>query len=337
MFLDLLLSKLLLWLVFSSHIQWPFRTSTPSQREIFSHSCYCGLFIWSFLSGPTQPPKMKYSLKSCYCVLFIWSLISGPAHPPKVKYSLKAVILACSVCSYVCFGLSGPAHPPKEKYSLKAIFVACSLCSYVCFGLPGPAHPPKEKYFLKLLLWLALSARMYVLAFHNKHTLPKWNILSSCYCDLLSLLICMYFPSRTSTLSQSEIFSDSCYYGLFAWNFLSGPEHPLKVKYSFKAVIVACRLSSYTVAYQDQYTLPKRNILSPSHYCGLLSLLVYSGLSGPAHPPKVKYSLKLLLWLALSASMYVLASQDQHTLPKWNILSSCYCDFLSLLIGIYWP
>ena len=111
---------------------------------------------------------------------------------------------------------------------------------------------------------------------------------------------------------------------------------------SFQAVIVAC---SYTVAFQDQHTLPKRNILSHSCYCGLLSLLVYSGLSGPAHPPKEKYSLsQLLLWLALSARIqwpfrtstpsqreifsltavivacslcsYTVAFQDQHTLPK---------------------
>ena len=49
---------------------------------------------------------------------------------------------------------------------------------------------------------------------------------------------------------------------------------------SFQAVIVAC---SYTVTFQDQHTLPKRNILSQSCYCGLFC---------------------------------VFAFQDQHTLPK---------------------
>ena len=40
----------------------------------------------------------------------------------------------------------------------------------------------------------------YVLAFQDQHTLPKWNILpQSCYC--------CYWPFRTSTPSQSEIFS----------------------------------------------------------------------------------------------------------------------------------
>ena len=144
----------------------------------------------------------------------------------------------------------------------KDVIVACSLCSYVCIGLPGPAHPPKVKYSLKLLLWLALSARMCVLACQDQHTLPKWNILSSCYCGLLSLLVCVYWPARTSTPSQSEIFSQSYFF-------------------------CECR--------------------------------------------------KMLLWLALSARMCVLACQDQHTLPKWNILSSCYCGLLSLLVCVYWP
>ena len=153
----------------------------------------------------------------------------------------------------------------------------------------------------------------------------------------------MYWPFKTSTHSQSKIFS-------------------------LKAVIVACSLCSYTVAFQDRHTLPKRNILSHSCYCGLLSLLVYSGLSGPAHPPKEKYSLKavivacsvylrfrtstpsqreifsqscycgLLVWSFLSgpahppkekyslnavivACSYGVSFQDQHTLPKRNILS----------------
>ena len=187
---------------------------------------------------------------------------------------------------------------------------ACSLFSLlVCICLSRPAHPPKVKYSLsQLLLWLALSARI------------QW-------------------PFRTSTPSQREIFSVT-------------------------AVIVACSLCSCVFAFQDQHTLPKRNILCHSCYCGLLSLLVYSGLSGPAHPPKEKYSLsQLLLWLALSAHVYwpfktstlsqreifsltavivacslcsyTVAFQDQHTLPKRNILShSCYCGLLSLLMCI---
>ena len=100
----------------------------------------------------------------------------------------------------------------------------------------------------KMLLWLALSARMCVLACQDQHTLPKWNILSSCYCGLLSLLVCVYWPARTSTPSQSEIFS--------------------------QAVIVACSLCSY----------------------------VCIGLPGPAHPPKVKYSLKAIFVVSVERS-----------------------------------
>ena len=116
----------------------------------------------------------------------------------------KAVIVACSLCSYVCIGLPGPAHPPKVKYSLKAIFVmsvercycgllsllsklflswvskdvivACSLCS--------------QSYFCrecrKMLLWLTLSARMCVLACQDQHTLPKWNIFSKLFLSWVS-------------------------------------------------------------------------------------------------------------------------------------------------------
>ena len=156
----------------------------------------------------------------------------------------------------------------------------------MCIGLLRPAHTPKVKYSLsKLLLWLA-------------H---------------------MEFPFRTSTPSQSEIFS--------------------------QVFIVACSLCSYTVAFQDQHTLPKRNILSKL----LLWLALCICISGPAHPPEVKYSLKFLLWLVLSARIqwlfrtstpsqreifsltafivacslcsYTVAFQDQHTLPKRNILS----------------
>ena len=281
-------------------VYWPARTSTPSQSEIFSQAVIVACSLCSYvcigLPGPAHPPKVKYSLKAifvvsverCYCgLLSLLVCVYWPARtstPSQSEIFSQAVIVACSLCSYVCIGLPGPAHPPKVKYSLKAIFVvsversntaynslhidcigfmswvskdvivACSLCSYVCIGLPGPAHPPKVKYSLKLLLWLALSARMCVLACQDQHTLPKWNILSKLFLSWVS-----------------------------------------------KDVIVACSLCSY----------------------------VCIGLPGPAHPPKVKYSLKLLLWLALSARMCVLACQDQHTLPKWNILSKLFLSWVS--------
>ena len=52
-------------------------------------------------------------------------------------------------------------------YSEK-LWLDCSLCSYVCLHWP-------EIFCLKALV---LSVRMYVLAFQDQHTLPKWNILS---------------------------------------------------------------------------------------------------------------------------------------------------------------
>ena len=78
--------------------------------------------------------------------------------------------------------------------------------------------------------------------------------------------------------------------------------------------------------FEDQHTLPQWNILSQSCYCCLFYVLAFLsvsklllvlciGLSGPAHPPKVNYSVSKLLLL-------LLAFHDQHTLPKWNILSN---------------
>ena len=48
----------------------------------------------------------------------------------------------------------------------------------------------------------------------------------------------------------------------------------------------------------------------------LLLLVLCIGLSGPAHPPKVKYSVSKLLLL-------LLAFQDQHTLPEYFTLGGC--------------
>ena len=174
----------------------------------------------------------------------------------------KAVIVACFLCSYVCIGLPGPAHPPKVKYSLKAIFVVsvercyCGLLSllsklflsWVSKDVIVACSLCSQSYFCrecrKMLLWLALSARMCVLACQDQHTLPKWNILSKLFLSWVS-----------------------------------------------KDVIVACSLCSQ------------------SYFC--------------------RECRKMLLWLALSARMCVLACQDQHTLPKWNILSKLFLSWVS--------
>ena len=90
----------------------------------------------------------------------------------------------------------------------------------------------------------------YVLAFQDQHTLPKWNILSqSCYCCLFYVLAfqdqhtlpkwnilsqscyCCYWPFRTSTPSQSEIFSQiynkSFETEYFTLGGCAGPERPI--------------------------------------------------------------------------------------------------------------
>ena len=90
----------------------------------------------------------------------------------------------------------------------------------------------------------------YVLAFQDQHTLPKWNILSqSCYCCLFYVLAfqdqhtlpkwnilsqscyCCYWPFRTSTPSQSEIFSQiynkSFETEYFTLGGCTGPERPI--------------------------------------------------------------------------------------------------------------
>ena len=133
----------------------------------------------------------------------------------------------------------------------------------------------------------------------------------------------MYWPFKTSTHSQSEIFS-------------------------LTAVIVACSLCSYTVAFQDQHTLPKRNILSHSCYCGLLcvfvfqdqhtlpkrnilshscycGLLVWSFLSGPAHPPKEKYSLKAVI-VACSVYLHFRTSTPSQSEIFYVIVACSLCS-----------
>ena len=271
--------KFLLWLVLSARIQWLFRTSTPSQREIFSLTavivaCSHCLYTVAFQDQHTLPKRNILSKLLLWLARMEFPFRTSTPSQREIVYSLKAVIVACSV--YLHFRTSTPSQ--SEIFS-QVFIVACSLCSYT-------------------------------VAFQDQHTLPKRNILShSCYCGLLSLLV---------------------------YSGLSGPAHPPKEKYSLKAVIVACSVylcfrtstpsqreifsqSCYcgllcVFAFQDQHTLPKRNILSKL----LLWLALCICISGPAHPPKVKYSLKAFI---VACSLCVFAFQDQHTLPKRNILS----------------
>ena len=313
-------------------IQWPFRTSTPSQRnilskllnslhfrtstpsqsEIFSHSCYCGLLsllVYSGLSGPAHPPKEKYSLKAVIVACSVYGVSFQDQHTLPKRNILSKLLLWLALC--IC--ISGPAHPPKVKYSLKfLLWLALSARIQWLFRTSTPSQ--REIFSLKLLLWLALSARIQW-PFRTSTPSQREIFSQSCYCGLLI----WSFLSGPAHPPKENIFSQSCYCGLlcvFAFQdqhtlpkrnilsklllwlalciCISGPAHPPKEKYSLKAVIVAC---SYGVSFQDQHTLPKRNILSKL----LLWLALCICISGPAHPPKVKYSLKFLLWLVLSA------------------------------------
>ena len=85
------------------------------------------------------------------------------------------------------------------------------------------------------LLYLVLCARTYVLAFQEQTPSQSEIFFQICYCRLFSLLVCMYWPSRT--------------------------KHPPKVKYFFKSVIVACSLCLYEcIGLPGPNTLPKWNI-----------------------------------------------------------------------------
>ena len=83
---------------------------------------------------------------------------------------------------------------------------------------------------------------MYVLAFEDQNTFPKWNIF-------LLLLLVLHVG-------------------------LSVAEHPPKVKYFFKAILMlvlsACVL--HVLAFEDQNTLPKWNIFC---YCSFFCILAF--------------------------------------------------------------
>ena len=88
-------------------------------------------------------------------------------------------------------------------------------------------------YFIMCTLIVKYSVKscycclFYVLAFQDQHTLPKWNILWKAVIVACS----MYWPFRTSTPSQSEIF---CLKALivdlreyFTLGGCAGPERPI--------------------------------------------------------------------------------------------------------------
>ena len=148
-------------------MEFPFRTSTPSQSEIFSQDCYCGL-LCSLLSGSSTPSQREiFSLK-----LLLW--------------------LALSARMYVLVRTSTPSQ--REIFS-QTVIVACSLCSYVCIGLPGPAHPPKVKYSVKAVI----VACSYGVSFQALHTLPKRDTVNLTVCEILIFASMRSCPSLEKT------------------------------------------------------------------------------------------------------------------------------------------
>ena len=100
-------------------------------------------------------------------------------------------------------------------------------------------------YFIMCTLIVKYSVKscycclFYVLAFQDQHTLPKWNILWKAVIVACS----MYWPFRTSTPSQSEIF---CLKAVIVacsmyWPFRTSTPSQSEI-FCLKAVIVACSM-----------------------------------------------------------------------------------------------
>ena len=157
------------------------------------------------------------------------------------------------------------AHP-----KVKNIFCYCSLL--VCIGLSGPNTLPKWNIFCycSLLVCIGLS---------GPNTLPKWNIFFIVAC-------CMYWPFRTTTPSQSAIFSVI----VACWYVLAFQDQTPSQSEIF-SVIIACL---YVLAFQDHNTFPKCNI-----FC-YLALVLY-------------WPFKIPKWniFCIVACLYVFAFQDQ--------------------------
>ena len=151
------------------------KDQTPYKSKIFSVIVAC-LYVLAFQDFP------KWNI-FCYCSLF--------KDQTPYKSKIFSVIVACS---YV---LTFQGHNTLPKWN---ILCYCSL--FICIDLSRPQHPPKVKYshctpfsqseifFSNLLLEI-----QYFLKYFFKAVIVPW-----------SLLVCMYWPSRTITPSQSEIF-----------------------------------------------------------------------------------------------------------------------------------
>ena len=115
------------------------------------------------------------------------------------------------------------------------------ICCYFCGLSRWPQHPPQsEIFFLKAVI----VACLYAVAFQSHSEI----FLPSCYCRLLSLLICMYWPSSTSTPCQSEI---DLFSVIVTCSFVLAfqDQTPSQSEIDLFSVIVDCL---YVLAFQDQ-------------------------------------------------------------------------------------
>ena len=189
-------------------MEFPFRTSTPSQSEIFSEKFLLCLVHLEFHFRTSTPSQSEIFFQSPYfgllslLVCMFWPFrTSAPSQSEIFSQSYFCCLLSLLVSMH---WPSRTSTPSQSKIFSQAVIVACSLCSYVKIGLPGPAHPPKVKYSVTAVILVCL----YGISFQDLHTLLKWNILwKLLLCLAISVLI--RWPFRTSTPSQSEIFSQS--------------------------------------------------------------------------------------------------------------------------------
>ena len=162
------LSQLLLWLVLSAHIQWPFRTSTPSQREIFSLTAVivaCSLcsYTVAFQDQHTLQREIVYSLSQLLLWLALSARIQWPFRTSTPSQSeIFSVIVAVRLCKCRCrifhFGTRAEraSHNNSEARYTESKHIKrygyCVFIDYVDLDylLSGVPHPPKVKYSLLL-------------------------------------------------------------------------------------------------------------------------------------------------------------------------------------------
>ena len=141
-----ILSKLLLC---ACSVYLHFRTSTPSQREIFSQSCYCVLARVEFpFQDQHTLPKRNIPSHSCYCDLLcsaVYSAFQDQHTLPALRNILSKFLLWLVLSAHIAVALSGPSHPNRSEstYFSKLLNVACCCVP----GISGPLHTSRETIF----------------------------------------------------------------------------------------------------------------------------------------------------------------------------------------------